>query len=208
MKRFSPTSIIRRHFRTLHKEGTTKPNFIEFSFFSIVPLALAVTIGQYYKLDGDTSRILVTVFAVFAGLFLNLLAMIYNIFDRSFQKRNIMENYGEDRKQKLHMFEEMIHNIAFGVLISVLVVIFSLTFVLFGAYDLVLASVLNYIIFTLLLIFIFTVLMVLKRLDNLIASEMKRKLIMFDEATIEENKLKKKSAKPRKIKSKSSSAKK
>lgn len=205
MRRFSPSSIIRRHFRTLHKEGTNSVSFIEFSMFSFIPLGLAFVISRYYQLDGDTSRILVTVFAVFAGLFLNLLAMIYNVFDRSFQKKNIMENFGEGRKQKLHMFEEMIHNIAFGVFISVMVVIMSLTLVLFGEQGVTVSQVLNYIIFTLLLIFIFTVLMVLKRLDNLIASEVKRKIRMFDEAINEDKKsAKKPSKKTTKKKAKSS----
>lgn len=192
MKRFSPISIVKRHFRTLHKEGTTKYNLIELAFFSIIPLSLAALITSYYMLDVSTTKILVTVFAVFSGLFLNLLAMIYNIFDRSFQKNVIMSNHGEDRKQKLFMFEETIHNIAFGVFVSILIVIFSLTFVLFGDYHQIVNEVLNFIIHTLLLIFIFTVLMVLQRLDNLIASEMKRKLQMFDDADLALKKAKKK----------------
>lgn len=157
-------------------------NWIEFSFFSIIPLVVAVVVSSLYRIDPDTSRILVTVFAVFAGLFLNLLAMIYNIFDRSFQKGHIMVNHGDDRKAKLFMFEETIHNIAFGVLISITIVISALMIVLFGPLSVTLLVVLNYIVNTLLVIFISTVFMVLKRLDNLIASEMVRKLEMFDEA--------------------------
>lgn len=183
MKRFSPHSIIGRHFKTLHVEGKeNKMNWIEFSFFSIIPLAIAVVVSTFYRIDPDTSRILVTVFAVFAGLFLNLLAMIYNIFDRSFQKNHIMTNFGEDRKDKLFMFEETIHNIAFGVLVSISIVIFALMIVLFGPLSVTLLVVINYIVNALLVVFIFTVFMVLKRLDNLIASEMVRKLDMFDEA--------------------------
>ena len=204
MKRFSPARIVKRHFRTLHKEGTDKYNPIEFAFFSIIPLALAAAISQYYILDNSTSKILVTVFAVFSGLFLNLLAMIYNIFDRSFQKTAIMTNYGQGRKEKLFMFEETIHNIAFGVFVSILLVIFSLTFVLFAHYYDILRDVLNYIIHTLLLVFIFTVLMVLQRLDNLIASEVKRKLSMFDEAEAADKKAKKKPAAKKPIKKKKS----
>lgn len=183
MKRFSPHSIVRSHFRTLHVEGKqNKMNWVEFSFFSIIPLAIAVVISGLYLIDSDTSRILVTVFAVFAGLFLNLLAMIYNIFDRSFQKSQIMSNHGDDRKAKLFMFEETIHNIAFGVLVSISIVIFALMIVLFGPLSEELLVVLNYVLNALLVVFIFTVFMVLKRLDNLIASEMIRKLEMFSEA--------------------------
>ena len=183
MRRFSPHSIIRRHFDTLHVEGKKdKMNWFELSFFTILPVAVAALISSLYRIDADTSRILVTVFAVFAGLFLNLLAMIYNIFDRSFQKNQIMDNHGDDRKAKLYMFEETIHNIAFGVLVSIMIVIFALLIVLFGPLSHVLVVVLNYILNALLVIFIVTVFMVLKRLDNLIASEMIRKLEMFEQA--------------------------
>lgn len=183
MKRFSPHSIVKRHFKTLHIDGKKdKMNWFEFSFFSIIPLLVAVLISSIYRIDPDTSRILVTVFAVFAGLFLNLLAMIYNIFDRSFQKNQIMSNFGDDRIAKLHMFEETIHNIAFGVLISIMIVITALMIVLFGPISAMLIVVLNYILNALLVVFIATVFMVLKRLDNLIASEMIRKLEMFSEA--------------------------
>lgn len=214
MKRFSPASIVGRHFKTLHKEGTSKFNLIELAFFSVIPVAAAAAITRFYTLDNETTRILVTVFAVFAGLFLNLLAMIYNVFDRSFQKSAIKNNFGEDRKQKLFMFEETIHNIAFGVFVSILIVICSLTFVLFAHHDEIMRNVLNFAIHTLLLIFIFTVLMVLKRLDNLIASEVKRKLFMLDQAaaecpeliakkTIKKKAVKKKPAKKKVVKKKS-----
>lgn len=183
MKRFSPHSIVQRHFKTLHIEGKkNKMNWFEFSFFSIIPLLVAVVISSIYRIDPDTSRILVTVFAVFAGLFLNLLAMIYNIFDRSFQKNQIMNNHGYDREAKLHMFEETIHNIAFGVLVSIMIVIAALMIVLFGPISAMLIVILNYIVNALLVVFIATVFMVLKRLDNLIASEVIRKLDMFKEA--------------------------
>jgi len=183
MRRFSPHSIVRRHFNTLHIEGKKdKMNWVEFAFFSIIPVMIAALISSLYRIDADTSRILVTVFAVFAGLFLNLLAMIYNVFDRSFQKSQIMNNHGDDRKAKLFMFEETIHNIAFGVLVSIMIVILGLMIVLFGPLSHVLIVVLNYILNALLVIFIFTVFMVLKRLDNLIASEMVRKLEMFENA--------------------------
>jgi predicted permease len=183
MRRFSPHSIVKRHFQTLHIDGKKdKMNWFEFSFFSIIPLLVAALISSIYLIDPDTSRILVTVFAVFAGLFLNLLAMIYNIFDRSFQKNQIMSNHGDDRKAKLYMFEETIHNIAFGVLVSIMIVIVALMIVLFGPISVILIVVLNYIVNALLVVFIATVFMVLKRLDNLIASEMIRKLEMFAEA--------------------------
>ncbi len=182
MRRFSPHSIVQRHFKTLHIEGKDKMNWLEFSFFSIIPLAIGAFVSSVYRIDPDTSRILVTVFAVFAGLFLNLLAMIYNIFDRSFQRDNIMTNHGEGRKAKLFMFEETIHNIAFGVLVSITIVITSLMIVLFGHISVGLLVGMNYVVHTLLVVFIVTVLLVLKRLDNLIASEMVRKLDMFDEA--------------------------
>jgi predicted permease len=174
---------VKRHFQTLHIDGKKdKMNWFEFSFFSIIPLLMAALISSIYLIDPDTSRILVTVFAVFAGLFLNLLAMIYNIFDRSFQKNQIMSNHGDDRKAKLYMFEETIHNIAFGVLVSIMIVIVALMIVLFGPISVILIVVLNYIVNALLVVFIATVFMVLKRLDNLIASEMIRKLEMFAEA--------------------------
>lgn len=192
MRRFSPISIVKRHFKTLHKEGTNKYNPTEFAFFSVIPLALAAFISQYYILDSDTTKILVTVFAVFSGLFLNLLAMIYNIFDRSFQKSAIKDNFGDDRKKKLQMFEETIHNIAFGVFTSILIVIFALTFVLFASHSEFLTIALNFIIHFLLMIFIFTVLMVLQRLDNLIASEVTRKLVMLQRAKEEAKKKTKK----------------
>jgi len=183
MRRFSPHSIVRRHFKTLHLENNkNKMNWFELSFFTVLPVVVAALISSLYRIDTDTSRILVTVFAVFAGLFLNLLAMIYNIFDRSFQKSQIMSNHGVDREVKLHMFEETIHNIAFGVLVSIIIVIFALMIVLFGPLSHILIVVLNYILNALLVVFIVTVFMVLKRLDNLIASEMVRKLEMFDTA--------------------------
>lgn len=180
-RRFNPASIVRRHFRTLHKEGSGKINSWEYALFSLIPLGIGALISNYYILENDTGKILITVFAVFAGLFLNLLAMIYNVFDRSFQKSNIINNYGDDRKNKLFLFQETIHNIAFGVLVSVLIVILSLGLVLFGTDNDLLTEILNYFIHTMLVVFIFTVLMVLKGLDNLINSEIKRKLVMFDE---------------------------
>lgn len=197
MKRFSPVSIVIRHFKTLHREGYSKPSVMEYAFFSVIPILVSIGVGQFYQLspDSNTTRIIITAFAVFAGLFLNLLAMIYNIFDRSFQKNNITNNFGEDRKMKLFMFEEAIHNIAFGVLVSILVVIFTLPLEIFGHYSALLVQVLNYIIFALLTVFIFTVLMVLKRLDNLVANEIVRKLRMLEEAEKEANKPAKKSKK-------------
>ncbi|PIR31617.1 MAG: hypothetical protein COV36_07780 [Alphaproteobacteria bacterium CG11_big_fil_rev_8_21_14_0_20_44_7] len=195
MKRFNPTSIVKKHFKTLHKEGKDKLNLSEVALFSVIPLALAAIISVFYLLDEGTAKILVTVFAVFAGLFLNLLAMIYNVFDRSFQRNNIYDNFGEDRKEKLFLFEEMIHNIAFGVLISIMMVILSLAFVLFAKENPILLDILNFLIHFFLIVFIFTVLMVLKRLDNLIASEMRRKLIMFEDAKKEGKKTRKQTKK-------------
>jgi hypothetical protein len=161
------------HVDSLRDFRTGKRSWTDFAFFFGIP-ALAVLAAGYYHwgLYVDSLNALIAAFAIFAGLLLNLLILIYTFSTGSEYPTALA-------KVKTRFVRELHDNIAFSVLISSLIVISALI----GVAQLkmedpqnsvhtgpIMTSVMIYLTTN----FVLTLLMILKRIYILINTEIER----------------------------------
>lgn len=115
-------SIIKGHFSTLIDSGSSKYSKIDFATFYIVPLIVAV-FGIFAQLDfsKDATNLLVTAGAIFTGLLLNLLILVYD------QKSKLPSvNASNDSWKEVQVrhttLKELYYNISYSTLLSLVMV--------------------------------------------------------------------------------------
>jgi hypothetical protein len=120
MSKIDITPIIRSHFGTLVDYSTHRLSVSDLIVFFGVPLALSV-LALYVKwsCSVDALNALLAAFAIFAGLLLNLLLLVYTFSADSFQQ-NALE------KVRVQFVRELHNNIAYSVLVSIVIVVVSL----------------------------------------------------------------------------------
>lgn len=173
MNKINLLRIIVGHLDTLRNYSSGKRSWADVAFFFGLPLLVAF-LGWFYGwgLYVDALNALIAAFAIFAGLLLNLLILIYT-FSTGSTFPNALA------KTKTRFVRELHDNIAFSVLVSILIVIAALV----GVTQLKMKDpqnlahtgpILTFIVIYLTANFVLTLLMILKRIHILLSTEIEQ----------------------------------
>jgi len=162
--------IVTSHLDTLRDYSSGKISWVDVSFFFGLPFLLSIMGWRLgWGLYVDALNALLAAFAIFAGLLLNLLILIYTFSTNASYPTNLA-------KMKTRFVKELHNNIAFSVLLSILIVMAALV----GVAQLKMrnpqdpghtGSTLTFIIVYLTTNFVLTLLMILKRIHVLLSTE-------------------------------------
>ena len=120
MSKIDVSSIVRNHVDTLIDHSTQKRSQADLWLFFGVPAVisgLAVYFGWAFSVDALNA--LLAAFAIFAGLLLNLLLLVYT-FSADSRYPSMLE------KVRTQFVRELHNNIAYAVLISIVIVVVAL----------------------------------------------------------------------------------
>ena len=176
------TKIIRDHFGTFKDNSSKESRRLDFLLFLIGPFIIAVVIVNLCgALPKSLIGVIVTSLSIFIALLLNLLLLAYNVTRNS--KPPPDEKIREMREE---LFHEIFSNIAFAVLVALVIVVSVLCLgmingsVSFPAVNLfgleidifsLVINILSFIIYFLGTLFLLTLLMLLKRVYALLSNE-------------------------------------
>ncbi|WP_143044658.1 hypothetical protein [Delftia lacustris] len=120
LEKINPAEIISCHFKTFLNARTKKMEWVAVALQVIVALCLAIVHVLYFKVSENVVGIVVSVASIIAGLLLNLMVLVYTLITGrlriSKSNASIVEKLGG----------EIIANIAFCILCSIVLVIGSL----------------------------------------------------------------------------------
>ena len=160
--------IVRDHLGTLKDNSTGRYRKFDLFLFFLVPLFVAAAFLKLYgALPASLIGVIVTSLSIFTALLLNLLLLAYNI------TRNSMSPRDEHiHKMREKLFHEIFSNIAFAVLVALVIVVFVLFFgVMSDRASLLAFNKLSFVIYYLGTLFFLTMLMLLKRVYSLLSNE-------------------------------------
>ncbi len=164
------SDIIKAHFATLYNHATKKMSVWDVTLFILLPGIAAIFLvcaGIY--ITENAINVLITAFSIFAALLLNLLLLLFDIARKRQEGQNGL---------KFDLIKEIYSNISFAILLSMAVVVLLLLGELklqqvihLSSLHQVSKNVANFIIYYLVIEFLLTMLMVLKRVNSLLAKE-------------------------------------
>ncbi len=170
MAKIDVTGIIRSHLNTLRNyPANTRSIFDTFVFFGIPLIAAGVTAYIHWGYSIDALNAMLAAFAIFAGLLLNLLLVIFSLSPDS-------EAPSTFARVKSRFIREVFANIAFAVLVSVCIVVTSLYGIMriksAGAPLDHTGPILTFLVTFLTSNFVLTLLMILKRIHAMIEAKL------------------------------------
>ena len=178
------TKIVCDHLGTFKDYSTGRCRPFDYFLFFLVPLIVAVVfVVVYGALPKSLIGVIVTSLSIFTALLLNLLLLAYNITQNS---KSPCDEHTRQMREKL--FHEIFSNIAFSVLVALVIVVLVLCFGamsngaslpaiqmlsnIFGnLYINILSNILSFAIYYLGTLFLLTLLMLLKRVYSLLSNE-------------------------------------
>lgn len=163
------SSIVLDHLGTLKEIDSQSPSKYDLSLFFVFPLLISILFSVLnIRLDKDLVSILINVFAIFAGLLLNLLILMYDVIS----KQSGSNSKEEKDKIKFRLLKEIYYNISFGIFLSlVIVVILSISMIFLSK---PFNSFLSFVVFALSILFVLTLLMILKRIHSLLSYDIEQ----------------------------------
>ncbi|MBF0383473.1 MAG: hypothetical protein HQL69_20835 [Magnetococcales bacterium] len=163
--------ILSDHIQTLRNEKTNKRSLWDLTLFFLIPACLgAFSIHKGFSFSDDAVGVLITALSIFAGLLINVLVLIYSIFqniteDGSGQNEQGLSTRGEEKR----FLREIFANISFAILVAVsTVILVSLA----QAFDIKQPVVFSGIVVAFSINFILTLLMALKRIHALLSHKL------------------------------------
>lgn len=156
LTRIDLSQILSDHIETLKYADDNKYSIPDLILFYFVPIVLAVTgYCKNIELTNAQINILITVFAIFTGLLLNLLLLVYDIVSKN--------NTTITKTKFLH---EIYSNISYTILLSIITIIVLLAMSFVSQ-----ITILSSLVIALVIHFLLTILMILKRVHILLAKE-------------------------------------
>jgi FtsH-binding integral membrane protein len=115
------TRIVSAQIHTMRDNTTQKYSIGDLLLFCGFPL-LVSGIGPYYgwKFNADVLNALLTAFSIFAGLLLNLLILVYTFSSQT-------EHPTALAKIRTALIKELHDNIAYSILVSIVIVVVTMT---------------------------------------------------------------------------------
>jgi FtsH-binding integral membrane protein len=156
LNKINCSKILSDHIKTLKYADDNKYSIPDIILFYFAPIAVA---GYLYyegiRLTIEQVNILITVFAIFTGLLLNLLLIVYDIVSKN--------NTTPTKTKFLH---EIYSNISYTILLSIITII-----VLIAISFISKITILSALVIALVIHFLLTILMILKRVHILLSKE-------------------------------------
>lgn len=115
------TRIVTAQVRTMRDNSSQRYSVSDILLFYGLPALLGVIAPRYgWKFSVDVLNALLTAFSIFAGLLLNLLVLIYTLSSQT-------EHPSVLTKARTSTIKELHDNIAYSILISILIVVVTMT---------------------------------------------------------------------------------
>lgn len=148
--------IIDSHFDTLKNDNSKKTELDDYFTFLILPAIVASVLVWFdIYLNKDAVNMIITALSIFVGLLINVIVLIFDMVKR-------------DAKLKNSILKQLLSNIAFTIVLSIISILFTLgTFV----DSLYIKEISNWLVYFFLSVFLLTILMVLKRMYILFTNE-------------------------------------
>jgi hypothetical protein len=151
--------IITNHIATLRNENTKRLGFDDFLTFLLIPLIITIALILFKVYLSDSAiTIIITTLSILVGLLFNVIVIIFDIIKRDGTK-----------KLKNRILHELLTNISFSIILSIVIIIFTLVTYFTNKYVKLISTGLVYFF---LCFYIFTVLMILKRMYVLFINEL------------------------------------
>jgi hypothetical protein len=118
--------VINGHMSTLIDAKTSKKSLPDITTFYLLPLALAA-FGIYFEIDfsKEATNLLVTAGALFTGLLLNLLILVYDQKSKLDPVNSDLPNWSEVQLRH-RVLKELYYNISYSTFISVMIVVIAI----------------------------------------------------------------------------------
>lgn len=157
-KKVNIKEILKSHFSTLQNDNSKKSEFDDYFTFLILPLIIS-TVLLYFKISLRDSavNIIITTLSILVGLLFNVIVLIFDIIKRD-----------ASQKIKNTVLKQLLANISFTILLSIVTILFTLTTYLDVE---IIKNITTWIVYFLLTNFLLTVLMILKRMYKLFENE-------------------------------------
>jgi len=155
--------IVKNHISTLVDARTKKAGLGDYLLFYIIPIVVStILLLLKIKLDKDAVAIISGSLSLFVGLFFNIIVLIFDLISRDDRTNN-----------QITQLREVIHNISFIILLSIVCIIFSFISLADNCYIQIFGLFFTY---ALCILFLNTVLMILKRMNIFFDAEIQKKL--------------------------------
>lgn len=166
------TDIVAKHFGTLYNNrngGDSGLAPVDVWTFFLVPLVPAVLVALYASLSPGFLAAVTTLFAIFAGLLFNLLVLTLDHARKLERDIRAEPEHSTGRRTRLSSTQELLYNVSFEVLVSVVAVVLALVMELVpDAWAF--RSVLDGLLVWLVGVFVMNLFMVLKRAHMLVVN--------------------------------------
>lgn len=163
-------NIIKNHFRTIVNATSGNIEWEDVLTFIITPAIIASALMYFgARVDSSATNVIITSLAIFIGLLINMVVLLFDLLSKD-----------KDNIQRVIALGELLSNILFTILLSILLVVISLIGLIpmdekhpHGVVCQKLIYGSNCAIFFFLAFLLLTILMVLKRMYNLFNDEFK-----------------------------------
>ena len=170
LSKFNVGDVISNHLKTLKDQRKNKYSLYDIVFSFVAPLVIAILLSSFgHPITTSSVGVIVTAFSVFAAFLLNILVVLFTMFERAKDDNgDSQKSYNSDLKRIV--IKETYHNISFALLLSIFIVVLMILLILLPSIYLLtdlLAGIGDFLIF----IFIATILLILKRINAIISKE-------------------------------------
>lgn len=160
LSKINITSIVKNHLNTLVNDNDKRPEFDDWLTFLIIPIVVAITLSYFdVNLNKDVVNVIITALSIFVGLLFNVVVLVFDIINKE-----------STTAIKKRLMNEIITNISYCILLSLVAILISLFVFLDNCF---VVKTISFIIYFLLSNFLVTLLMVLKRVYVLFDNESK-----------------------------------
>ncbi|MBF0163291.1 MAG: hypothetical protein HQM01_02100 [Magnetococcales bacterium] len=163
--------IFSGHLATLKNHTTGKTSYYDMFVFFVIPIIFgSLSLLCDIKLSSQASSILITALSIFSGLLINVLVLIYSVY-QNIPSIDIPEDQNQIEMVKLEkrILQETFSNISFANLIAIIIVIIVS---IMESINIGYQEIISSFIIVALIHFTLTILMVLKRIHILIGHKM------------------------------------
>jgi uncharacterized membrane protein YhaH (DUF805 family) len=161
MEKIDIRDILKSHLKTIKNANSGKPDRWDYFTFAFLPLLIS-SILVYLKVEikSEITTVIITTLAIFVGLMLNVIVLIFDIVKRD-----------SSQEIKNEVLKQLLSNISFEILLA----LFAIITILFSFSDIIQIKLFfSWLSFMSITLFLLTLLMILKRLNNVFKNELEQ----------------------------------
>ena len=173
--------IIQGHLKSLIDDNSEKTSRTDLVSFFVLPCVFSILCAVFLKqIPENTIGLIVNISSIFTALLLSVIMLIYDqygkaknqldVFDKKSQHADFTKELNK-AKLRVKILKQLYSNISYSVLVSLILVVFSLLYSFFSGWCYITDAIFIFIISFLSINLILTVLMVTKRVFLVLDSE-------------------------------------